>query len=234
MNNKGWYRVGRDVTQAAARLLLRMDVVRSGPLLAGPKIIAPNHPTTIDPFLVPAYMNERVHILVTESAFKVPGFGASLRAAGHIPVFAGEGKRAFEAALHLLCEGHNVAIFPEGALSPVDGGLHRAHTGVARLALLSGAAVIPLGIGLEPSRIRFLNTGIVNAAGEPEATRSWRGSGACRRSAANGFTRPTCCARRASFQRYEAMRRRDGTTKTASAPQQLAQGEVESVEMNKA
>lgn len=171
MNSIGWYRAGREVTQAAARLLLRMDVVRRGQLPVGPKIIAPNHPTTIDPFLVPAYIDERVHILVTESAFKVPGFGAYLRAAGHIPVFAGEGKRAFEAALKLLCEGHNVVIFPEGALSPLDGSSHKAHTGVARLALRSGAAVIPVGIGLEPERIRFINTGIVNAAGEPEVAR---------------------------------------------------------------
>jgi len=47
-----------------------------------------------------------------------------------------------------------VAIFPEGALSPLSGGFHEPHTGVARVALRTGAPVIPVGIGLQRDHIR--------------------------------------------------------------------------------
>jgi 1-acyl-sn-glycerol-3-phosphate acyltransferase len=52
-----------------------------------------------------------------------------------------------------------VGIFPEGVLSPLDqlgrGGCCAPHTGVARLALATGAPVIPVGISLDPARIIF-------------------------------------------------------------------------------
>jgi len=60
---------------------------------------------------------------------------------------------ALETAVRLLNSGQTVAIFPEGALSPLDGGVHRPHTGVARMALLAGVPVIPVGISLEWPRI---------------------------------------------------------------------------------
>ena len=164
------YQVGRFALQGYARLMLAMDIVHQAPLPDGPKIIAPNHPTTVDPFLVTMLCTEQVHILVTESAFKVPLFGRYLRRAGHIPVVTGEGRKAFETAQQLLLEGHTIAIFPEGALSPV-GGHCRPHTGVARLALMTGAAVIPVGIALQTERIRLLHTGIVNGGGQEEVAR---------------------------------------------------------------
>jgi 1-acyl-sn-glycerol-3-phosphate acyltransferase len=51
--------------------------------------------------------------------------------------------------------GRSVAIFPEGALSPLVGGFHRPHTGVARIALRTGAPVVPIGIGLRCDGIRI-------------------------------------------------------------------------------
>lgn len=157
--------------QLYSRLALDMDVLHTAPLPAGAKIIAPNHPTTLDPFLLPTYLDEQVHILITDSAFKAPGFGRYLHAVGHIPVVVGEGHTAFNAAYQLLCEGKTVAIFPEGALSPLDGGCGRPHTGVARLSLLTGAPIIPVGIGLQRERIRLINTGIVTSEGIEEVAR---------------------------------------------------------------
>ena len=62
----------------------------------------------------------------------------------------------------LLRAGRTVGIFPEGVLSPLDqldrGGCTAPHTGVARLALATGAPVIPVGISLDPARIVFRNT----------------------------------------------------------------------------
>jgi 1-acyl-sn-glycerol-3-phosphate acyltransferase len=175
MSQKALYYTGRTVMQLLAKLAMRMDVAQTGPLPAGAKIIAPNHPTTIDPFLMTTLTNDQVHILVTESAFKVPVFGRYLRAAGHIAVVAGNGRAAMDEAARLLADGKCLAIFPEGALSPLAGGGSHAHTGVARLALLTGAPVIPVGIALEPEHIRLLNTGIANANGQAEIARLYAG-----------------------------------------------------------
>ena len=165
------YQFGRSTMELYTRLMLDMDIIRQVPLPDGPKIIAPNHPTTLDPFLVTTYMDEQIHILITESAFKVPLFGRFLRHVGHVPVVMGEGRAAFIAAERLLQDGQTVAIFPEGALSPLNGGSHKPHTGVARLALMTGAAVIPVGIGLRSERIRFMNTGIRTRDGQEEIAR---------------------------------------------------------------
>jgi 1-acyl-sn-glycerol-3-phosphate acyltransferase len=67
-------------------------------------------------------------------------------------VVPGNGRPAFEAALRRLREGRSVVIFPEGDVSPKGGGFHQPRTGAARLALLTGAPVIPVGIYLVRQR----------------------------------------------------------------------------------
>ncbi len=158
MLDKILYRTGQTAIGLYADALLKLDVVQRAPLPAGPKIIAVNHPTTTDPVLMMAVVPEPMSILITEMVFKVPAVGRYLRLAGHIPVVAGNGRAAFEAALRLLEAGRTVGIFPEGALSPLEGGVHRPHTGAARLALSAGAPIIPVGIHLQRERIRFVET----------------------------------------------------------------------------
>jgi 1-acyl-sn-glycerol-3-phosphate acyltransferase len=51
-------------------------------------------------------------------------------------------------ACSLLASGRSVGVFPEGTYSPQDGTFHDLHTGAARLALKTGAAVMPVGIHL--------------------------------------------------------------------------------------
>jgi 1-acyl-sn-glycerol-3-phosphate acyltransferase len=144
---------GRNVARCYARLALKLDVQYLAPLPAGAKIIAANHPTTTDPFLMMGWSGEPIHILITEMCFQMPVLGRFLRAAGHIPVVTGNGRAAFAAALELLREGKTVGIFPEGALSPLQGGVGTAHTGTARLALASGAPIVPAGIALQREHI---------------------------------------------------------------------------------
>ncbi|HEX2907934.1 MAG TPA: 1-acyl-sn-glycerol-3-phosphate acyltransferase, partial [Phototrophicaceae bacterium] len=98
MANQTLNRMGKQVIKLAAKLALKLDVQFQTPLPSGAKIIAPNHPTTMDPFIISTITNEPVYILVTESAFKMPLVGRYLRAAGHIPVVTGSGRDAFEAA----------------------------------------------------------------------------------------------------------------------------------------
>ena len=154
----GWndvlYRLGRPAVGLYEWLMFDMDVVWEAPLPAGPKIIAPNHPSTTDPFLVTRLMSEPTSILIDDRLFKVPVFGRYLEYAGHIRVVEGNGRAAFDAARQLLDEGRNIAIFPEGAISPLEGGFHRSRTGAARLALLTGVPIIPIGIHLDRERIK--------------------------------------------------------------------------------
>jgi len=128
-------------------LMMRVDVVRQALLPAGPKIIAVNHPSVMDPFVVANVLKKRSFILITGYVFEMALAGRLLRKLGHIPVVAGSGQKAVEHALALLKSGQTVVIFPEGQISPKDG-FAPAHTGVARLALESGAPVVPVGIHL--------------------------------------------------------------------------------------
>jgi 1-acyl-sn-glycerol-3-phosphate acyltransferase len=60
--------------------------------------------------------------------------------------------------MRLLEAGRSIAIFPEGAVSPLEGGLHRPRTGVARLALSTGVPIIPIGIHLQRDRIHVIES----------------------------------------------------------------------------
>lgn len=141
--------LGRRVAYSYARRLTRSDVEWETDLPLGAKIIAANHPTTVDPFLMMSWPFEPVHILISEAAFKVPLVGSFLRLAGHIPVHAHRGREAFEAALHLLGERKTVGIFPEGALSKDDGRFVQMRSGVVRLAVTARVPIVPAGIALD-------------------------------------------------------------------------------------
>jgi 1-acyl-sn-glycerol-3-phosphate acyltransferase len=146
---------GCSVARLYGALLLNMDVYFQAPLPNGAKIIASNHPSTTDAFLMMGLTGKPVYILINDFVFKMPALGLFLRGAGHIPVVIGSGRPAFNTAVELLKDGKTVGIYPEGLLSPLDGGHRPPHTGVARLALASGAPVIPAGVGLDPKRIWF-------------------------------------------------------------------------------
>ena len=152
------YWASRPVVSTYAEMMLRMDVRRHVALPSGAKIIAANHPSTTDPFFVAAMLREQAFILIKQTLFDVPLLGAYLRRSGHIPVVAGSGADALNEAVARLHAGYPVIIFPEGEISPLDGGFHRARTGVARLALLSGAPVVPVGIHLQRERIHSIRS----------------------------------------------------------------------------
>ena len=152
------YWISRPVIGTYTGTMLKMVVNKHSELPDGPKIIAANHPTTTDPFFVAAMVKRQTYIMINELLFQVPVLGEYLRRSGHIPVAAGKGQQAIDAALTHLKAGHNVMIFPEGALSPEDGGFNRSRTGVARIALESGAPVIPVGIALLRKNVQTIRS----------------------------------------------------------------------------
>jgi 1-acyl-sn-glycerol-3-phosphate acyltransferase len=157
MFQKTWYMIGRNIVDQYVRNVMKADIHYEAALPDGPKIIAVNHPSTNDPAFVTALFKEQVSILILETLFKVPLFGRSLRMAGHVPVMCGNGRAALEEGIRLVKSGRSVMIFPEGVISPAEG-FHKAHTGIARLALATGAPVVPVGISLDHRLVRFVTT----------------------------------------------------------------------------
>lgn len=145
MSRNLYYSIVSSCISLYAKLMLRVDVEWQAPLPPGPRILAANHPSAIDGFIIHAIIPGEISTLITKNAFNVPLFGPLIRKTGQIPV-VGLGEKAIEEALQVLQRGGTVAIFPEGTYSPREGGFQRPRTGVARLALRTGAPVVPLGI----------------------------------------------------------------------------------------
>jgi 1-acyl-sn-glycerol-3-phosphate acyltransferase len=142
-------RLGQRAAYFYVRRLMRSEIEWGADVPPGPKVIASNHPTTTDPFLMMSWPFDPIYILITEDAFKVPLIGQFLRLAGHVPVYAGRGREAFEAGVQLLRDGHTVGIYPEGALSEEDGQFAAARTGAVRLAATAQVPLLPMGIALD-------------------------------------------------------------------------------------
>jgi 1-acyl-sn-glycerol-3-phosphate acyltransferase len=110
-----------------------------------------------------------LNVLITEKAFSVPIFGWFLRKVQEIPVPLKEGSAALELARQHLENGQSVAIFIEGHISPTEGGFLPPRSGAARLALRSGAPVVPVGIFLHRERCHNIRSRI--AGGIPSEAR---------------------------------------------------------------
>ncbi|SFN21009.1 1-acyl-sn-glycerol-3-phosphate acyltransferase [Pseudonocardia ammonioxydans] len=121
--------------------------------LDGPVILAANHRAAIDTAFIPLVAPRRVAFLGKAEYFVGRGVrgrltAAFLRALGYVPVDRGNaraGLAALAAGREVLEAGGAFGIYPEGTRS-LDGRLYRGHTGVASLALSTGAVVVPVGL----------------------------------------------------------------------------------------
>jgi 1-acyl-sn-glycerol-3-phosphate acyltransferase len=119
----------------------------------GPAILASNHLSFADHFFGPLPLPRKVTFLAKAEYFNGRGLKGLVSKAffsgvGQIPVDRAGGKaseRALATGLRVLADGRLLGIYPEGTRSP-DGRLYRGHTGVGRLALESGAPVIPIAM----------------------------------------------------------------------------------------
>ncbi|GGM44476.1 1-acyl-sn-glycerol-3-phosphate acyltransferase [Longimycelium tulufanense] len=149
-----FYRLLKFVLGAIVRGLYRPRVEGLENVPAkGPVILAANHLAVIDSFVIPLVMPRRVTFLAKAEYFTERGLKGRIKrwwftTIGAVPVERGNGRAArdsLDTALELLREGCAFGIHPEGTRSR-DGHLHRGHVGVARLALSSGAPVVPVGL----------------------------------------------------------------------------------------
>jgi 1-acyl-sn-glycerol-3-phosphate acyltransferase len=114
----------------------------------GAVILASNHRSFLDSIFIPLIVRRRVTFVAKAEYFDDPKTAWFFRAVGQIPIRreggdASEG--ALAAATDVLEDGGVFAIYPEGTRTR-DGLLHKGKTGVARLALATGAPIVPVGL----------------------------------------------------------------------------------------
>jgi len=117
----------------------------------GAAIIAGNHVGAGDTFPLVILTRRRIYMPAKKEFFEAKNFGGRLALfflliSHQVPIDTRGGVSARE-SMRLLVDklngGEMVGIFPEGTRSP-DGRMYRFHTGVAYLALATGAPVYPL------------------------------------------------------------------------------------------
>ncbi|MFE0459784.1 lysophospholipid acyltransferase family protein [Kitasatospora sp. NPDC058965] len=151
-------------------------------------LVAVNHNSVIDPVLYAHWQynsGRPPRILGKSSLFKVPFIGFMLRKTGQIPVYrdSTDAAQAFRAAIAAIENGQAVQFYPEGTITrdpqlwPMEG-----KSGAARVALMTGAPVIPVahwgaheiippygkGLGGKPAKVSlFPRKKVVVSAGPP-------------------------------------------------------------------
>ncbi|MFJ3245690.1 lysophospholipid acyltransferase family protein [Streptomyces sp. NPDC086782] len=121
----------------------------------GPAILASNHLSFSDSFFLPVMLHRPVTFIAKAEYFTTPGVKGRLTAAffkgvGQLPVdrsgSRGAGEAAVRSGIEVLERGELFGIYPEGTRSP-DGRLYRGKPGgLARVALATGAPVIPVAM----------------------------------------------------------------------------------------
>ncbi len=119
----------------------------------GPAILVSNHLSFADHFFGPLPLPRRVTFLAKSEYFTGTGLKGLIsrvffRGVGQVPIDRTGGHAsdaALRTGLRVLSEGKLLGIYPEGTRAP-DNRLYRGKTGVARLALESGAPVIPMAM----------------------------------------------------------------------------------------
>lgn len=113
-------------------------------------VVAANHSSWFDPLTLCHVLWENgrsPRFLAKYGLFTAPAVGSVIRRTGHIPVHRQTGNAAdsIKEALAAIADGETIVIYPEGTITrdpnlwPMTG-----KTGAARIALLSGAPVIPI------------------------------------------------------------------------------------------
>jgi 1-acyl-sn-glycerol-3-phosphate acyltransferase len=149
----GWWRFGVALVGFVWWLLFRTRVEGAERVPgSGPAIVAANHVSGMDGVALALFTGKHARrmtrFLVAAEFFRKRSFGWALRLYRQIPLRRGEGDRlAMDEALATIRGGALAGIFPEGAVNPdPEAGVQRGRRGVARIALVTGAPVVPVGM----------------------------------------------------------------------------------------
>jgi len=136
----------RALAQPAIHIYFRLRRTGREHIPDGKLILAANHRSFLDPFIIGCCLRRPIYFMAKKELFDRRVAGWFLNCLGAFPVRRGESDEDSTAtALALLERGEAVVIFPEGTRHR-SGPLHDPKRGVGRLALESGAPVVPIAI----------------------------------------------------------------------------------------
>lgn len=144
-----FYRMVHTVLGTLYRALIPVKVTGAEHLPpSGAVILAANHISFFDTVVLMFSVPRRTYFVGKAEYMESWTTRHLFPALGLIPIersAARQALAALEVAARALDQGHVLGIYPEGTRSR-DGLLHRGHTGVAQLALMTGAVVVPVGL----------------------------------------------------------------------------------------
>jgi 1-acyl-sn-glycerol-3-phosphate acyltransferase len=117
-------------------------------LPAGNAVYVCNHQSNFDPVLIYARLGKHLRFIAKRELFKIPIFGAALRATGMIPVDRSGSERDKEAigkAVDAVQHHASIVFFGEGTRDP-NGQLRPFKKGAAVLALQAQLPLVPLAV----------------------------------------------------------------------------------------
>jgi len=144
----GWtYTFVRLIVSLPTLLLYRVRAVgRENVPKDGPLILAPNHFSQMDHFFAGLYLRRKIRFMAKSQMFGPPVLTYIYKHGGVIPIRRGHrDEEAFKTAFTVLDEEGMLLIYAEGGRSR-SGDLGEPKPGVGRLALESGAPVVPVAI----------------------------------------------------------------------------------------
>jgi 1-acyl-sn-glycerol-3-phosphate acyltransferase len=144
------FRAARGLLRLVLGAVFRVRIEGLEHLPPGPCVLACNHLSWVDPFLLLGWLpaSPRVHFLGRRSAIynrRWKRWVLQLMG-GVIPVESGEVRHLSEAVSGVLARGGVVAIFPEGGVGAAEGALQPLRHGVGHFAAGSGAPVVAAGL----------------------------------------------------------------------------------------
>src|SRR3954470_14726728 len=151
------YWIVRAVLEPAIRVWFRLSSTGQRKIPDGPVILAANHRSFLDPFVIGVCLRRPIYFVAKKELFDNRLQGWFLNCLGAFPVRRGESDEdSVRTALDLLERGQAVVIFPEGTRIR-SGSLGKPKRGVGRMALESGAPVVPIALtGTDRARSRGL------------------------------------------------------------------------------
>ena len=167
------FELARPVVGLAGRALwkLKLNGLENIPLNGG-LIIAANHQSYMDPFLISIPIRRTLRYLAWSVAFEWPLVGKFIRILGAWPLqIEGSDPSAIRRSLQWLRDGGAVMIFPEGGRGLPDGSMVRFKSGAIRMALEAEVPILPVTISgayrAWPADMRFPRGGEIRITYHP-------------------------------------------------------------------
>ncbi len=141
------HEVVRVATALLALTVFRARGLGSGNVPAGPLILAPNHASNMDHFFAAAFIRRRIQFMAKSQLFGTGPMTWIYSHGGVFPVRRGDqDEESFVTAFNILERGGAIVVYCEGTRSRTGQLAESARPGIGRLALESGAPVVPIAI----------------------------------------------------------------------------------------